>query len=327
MKRLNETMQELNANMSELVLDANARATLQHLVESAARLAGDSPSPPAASPPSCEDNAELMDTNDANDLSAAAGAKQDLLARLSQPLLDALCDSLAQLRTQPSALLFLRVALKFARGEKRSLMCALVEMLNEPFICEPSRGAAASGRRRNAKRPQSHTFKPPVATATGTSKSSSNRKRKGGLVVDAMLAARDRKLKKRRALPEASEAAADAATGDDSEEGSGGAQVHLADSAAGHMVLRRIIEDDAARLSAGDSEVFAHIVIESLAAGSLVHWLASNRACFVLLSLLELNDTAVNKWLHRELSGSLAGWQPQHPGGRLLLDKLQSTAH
>ena len=157
------------------------------------------------------------------------------------------------------------------------------------------------------------------------------------------------------------------------------------------------------------AEVFAHIVIESLAAGSLVHWLASNRACFVLLrrvfqtiaasfgkdllvlyyctsrliqmystlctrirgirtvtqlaylrvycrdvlvqlcaycpimylyeyeytsirplnhcSLLELNDTAVNKWLHRELSGSLAGWHPQHPGGRLLLDKLQPTAH
>ena len=143
-------------------------------------------------------------------------------------------------------------------------MCALVELLNEPFICEPSPAGAASvsagsGRRRKAKRPLSHTFKPAVATGTGTSSSSSsNRKRKGGLVVDAVLAARDRAQKKRRALSEASQAAADAAA-NGLEEGSRGAQVqpcHLADSAAGHMVLRRIIEDDAARLNAGASGVF-----------------------------------------------------------------------
>ena len=108
--------------MSELVLDANARATLQHLLESGACLAGDSPSAPATSAPSCEGTSELMDTSDANDRSAAAGAKQELLARLSQPLLDALRDSLAQFRTQPSALLFLRVALKFARGTRSPLL-------------------------------------------------------------------------------------------------------------------------------------------------------------------------------------------------------------
>ena len=143
-------------------------------------------------------------------------------------------------------------------------MRALVEMLNEPFTCEPSPAGAASGsavscRRRNAKRPLSHTFKPAVASGSGKSSSNSNRKRKGGLVVDAVLAARDRAQKKRRALSEASQAAADAAAAGDSEEGSRGAQMqpcHLADSAAGHMMLRRIIEDDAARLSACDSGVF-----------------------------------------------------------------------
>ena len=72
--------------------------------------------------------------------------------------------------------------------------------------------------------------------------------------MDAMLAARDRAQKKRRARPEASQAATDAAAGADAEEAS--RPCHLADSAAGHMVLRRIIEDDVARLSAGDSGSF-----------------------------------------------------------------------
>lgn len=126
--------------MCELVLDANARIFLQYLLdarsplcvpadlrallERGAHIIASSRSTSTEKMSSDEESGEELeltheqqsDTN-ASTSDARSASKQELLrARISQPLLDALRDSIGDLRVQPSALVFLRLALKFARG-------------------------------------------------------------------------------------------------------------------------------------------------------------------------------------------------------------------
>lgn len=123
-------------------------------------------------------------------------------------------------------------------------MCSLVSLLNEPFTCEPTRSptaepgsdSAEAGSRRihSVKSSQSRTYKSQSAS------------------IDAILAARDRAKKKRRAhdlQSHSPDAVASAGDGDGERGEQHQSHPHLADSGAGHVVLRRIIEDDAARLS------------------------------------------------------------------------------
>lgn len=124
--------------MCELVLDANARIFLQYLLdarsplcvpadlrallERGANFLAPSRSTSTEKMSSGEESGEELELtheqqSDTSTSDARSASKQELLrARISQPLLDALRDSIDDLRAQPSALVFLRLVLKFARG-------------------------------------------------------------------------------------------------------------------------------------------------------------------------------------------------------------------
>jgi len=62
-----------------------------------------------------------------------------------------------------------------------------------------------------------------------------------------------------------------------------------------HIAMKKIIANDKTRMEAGEGILFSAILMESLPKSTIKVWAASNRGCFVLLSLLEVGCSTITE--------------------------------
>lgn len=91
-----------------------------------------------------------------------------------------------------------------------------------------------------------------------------------------------------------------------------------------HIVLKKIIKNDKDRLSAdANAKTFGDFLVQELTEETLQSWLPINRACFVLLNIIENNSEAVQKQVKTLLNKHLTLLKKQKfNGAQLLLKKL-----
>ncbi|KAM9735006.1 pumilio homolog 3 isoform 2-T3 [Menidia menidia] len=101
-------------------------------------------------------------------------------------------------------------------------------------------------------------------------------------------------------------------------------QLHVAEHPAGHLVLKWLIEQDAALEQAGKEERFGRILVDTVGTEKMKSWVRANRGAMVLCSLLNSSDGAVAS----QLKGALQPLVPQlrsstgSKGGEVLLENL-----
>ncbi|XP_075158929.1 pumilio and CPL domain-containing protein penguin [Haematobia irritans] len=92
-----------------------------------------------------------------------------------------------------------------------------------------------------------------------------------------------------------------------------------------HIILKKIIKNDKERLSKDSKgETFGSILVQELSDETLKSWININRACFILLNIVENNSEDVQKQLKDLLKSHMATLKKQKfNGAQLLLKKLK----
>lgn len=89
-----------------------------------------------------------------------------------------------------------------------------------------------------------------------------------------------------------------------------------------HIVLKKIIKNDKERLAQdSSSETFGNLLIQELNEDTLKSWLSINRACFVLLNIVENNTDELQKQVKKLLKPYTALLKKQKFNGAQLLQK------
>lgn len=90
-----------------------------------------------------------------------------------------------------------------------------------------------------------------------------------------------------------------------------------------HIALKKIIANDKTRMEKGDGILFSAILLESLSKSTIKAWAASNRGCFILVSLIEVNCSTITEKVREHIQpvrNSLS--KMTFKGAELLLGKL-----
>lgn len=89
-----------------------------------------------------------------------------------------------------------------------------------------------------------------------------------------------------------------------------------------HIVLKKIIKNDKERLTQDSSnETFGNLLIQELNEDTVKSWLSINRACFVLLNIVENNTDELQKQVKKLLKPHSALLKKQKFNGAQLLQK------
>lgn len=89
-----------------------------------------------------------------------------------------------------------------------------------------------------------------------------------------------------------------------------------------HIVLKKIIKSDKERLQQdSSSETFGHLLIQELTEETLLKWITINRACFVLLNIVENNNEEIVKQIKALLQPHTSILKKQKFNGSQLLQK------
>ncbi|XP_035829292.1 pumilio homolog 3 [Aplysia californica] len=100
--------------------------------------------------------------------------------------------------------------------------------------------------------------------------------------------------------------------------------IAMVEHTACHMALKKIIANDRIRMEAGEGILFSAVLLESLPKSTIKSWAASNRGCFVLVSLLEVGCSTITERVQENLQPvrkSLS--KMSFKGAELLLSKLE----
>lgn len=87
-----------------------------------------------------------------------------------------------------------------------------------------------------------------------------------------------------------------------------------------HVALKKLVKLDAQKLER-DNPTFGTALSSNLTPETLEHWIPLNRACFILLNILENSNETTQKNLKSKLNKKLLKSQT-HPGAKILLKKL-----
>lgn len=69
-----------------------------------------------------------------------------------------------------------------------------------------------------------------------------------------------------------------------------------------HVILKKIIKNDKNRLEANDQcETFGSLLVKAISTETLEKWLTVNRACFVLLNIVENNNEQTKNELRNRM--------------------------
>ncbi|KAL3869283.1 hypothetical protein ACJMK2_041986 [Sinanodonta woodiana] len=98
---------------------------------------------------------------------------------------------------------------------------------------------------------------------------------------------------------------------------------HIVENPAGHMTLKRLIQNDKDRMKAGAGVLFSEVLLRNLGEGSLKSWAACNRGCFTLVFLMELEHPEITKQVTSQLMGIRKSLKKMtFKGAQVLLQKL-----
>ncbi|KAK3606156.1 hypothetical protein CHS0354_010789 [Potamilus streckersoni] len=98
---------------------------------------------------------------------------------------------------------------------------------------------------------------------------------------------------------------------------------HIVENPAGHMTLKRLIQNDKDRMKSGAGVLFSEVLLMNLGEGSLKSWAACNRGCFTLVFLLELEHPEITKHVVSQLMGIRKSLKKMtFKGAQVLLQKL-----
>ncbi|KAJ8306342.1 hypothetical protein KUTeg_016887 [Tegillarca granosa] len=100
-------------------------------------------------------------------------------------------------------------------------------------------------------------------------------------------------------------------------------KMHIVEHPAGHMTLKRLIQNDKDRIQAGQSVIFSKVLLDTLPDGALKSWAAFNRGCFTLVFLLELDHPDITDIVTTQLTGIRKSLKKMTlKGAQILLQKL-----
>jgi len=92
---------------------------------------------------------------------------------------------------------------------------------------------------------------------------------------------------------------------------------------AAHIALKKIIANDKVRMERGDGILFSAILLESLSKSTVKAWAASNRGCFILVSLIEVNCSTITDRVRDHIQPVRKSLSKMtFKGAELLLQKL-----
>lgn len=100
--------------------------------------------------------------------------------------------------------------------------------------------------------------------------------------------------------------------------------INMIEHPACHIALKKIIANDKARMEAGEGILFSAILLEALPKSAIKVWAASNRGCFILVSLLEVGCSTITEKVTSHLQPVLKSLSKMtFKGAELLLAKLE----
>lgn len=102
--------------------------------------------------------------------------------------------------------------------------------------------------------------------------------------------------------------------------------LHILENPAGHMTIKRLIQNDKLRMSSGETVLFSEVLLQNLPEGTLKSWASCNRGCFTILFLIDLGHPEVTKKVIEQLKGvKLALKKMTFTGAQHLLQKLEEV--
>jgi pumilio family protein 6 len=98
---------------------------------------------------------------------------------------------------------------------------------------------------------------------------------------------------------------------------------HIIDHPAGHLSMKRLILNDAQRVKQGESVLFSRILLDIVPASCLQSWTTCNRGCFVIISLLEVEQDDISSRVKQQLVTVQSSLSTRNfKGATVLLKKL-----
>ncbi|GFO18913.1 pumilio domain-containing protein kiaa0020 homolog [Plakobranchus ocellatus] len=100
--------------------------------------------------------------------------------------------------------------------------------------------------------------------------------------------------------------------------------INMVEHPASHIALKKIIANDKARLDAGEGILFSSILLEALPKSTIKVWAASNRGCFILVSLLDVGCSTVTENVKTNLQPVMKSLKKMtFKGAEILLERLE----
>ncbi|KAL5022835.1 hypothetical protein ScPMuIL_001990 [Solemya velum] len=101
--------------------------------------------------------------------------------------------------------------------------------------------------------------------------------------------------------------------------------MHIVEHPAGHITLKKLIQNDKDRIEAGETVLFSQRLLAALPDGALKSWAACNRGCFMLISLIELDHPGIKDTVVSQLTGIKKSLKKvTFKGAQILLQKLEN---
>ncbi|XP_035995907.1 pumilio homolog 3 [Fundulus heteroclitus] len=102
-------------------------------------------------------------------------------------------------------------------------------------------------------------------------------------------------------------------------------ELHMAEHPAGHLVLKWLIEQDAALAAAGRDERFSRILVDTVGTETMKSWVKVNRGAMVLCSLLDSCERSVAEEVKEALTAISSELRriKNNKGAEILLEKLK----
>ncbi|GFS01670.1 pumilio domain-containing protein KIAA0020 homolog [Elysia marginata] len=99
--------------------------------------------------------------------------------------------------------------------------------------------------------------------------------------------------------------------------------INMVEHPASHIALKKIIANDKTRLEAGEGILFSSILLEALPKSTIKVWAASNRGCFILVSLLDVGCSTVTENVKASLQPVMKSLRKMtFKGAEILLERL-----
>lgn len=99
--------------------------------------------------------------------------------------------------------------------------------------------------------------------------------------------------------------------------------INMVEHPASHIALKKIIANDKTRLESGEGILFSSILLEALPKSTIKVWAASNRGCFILVSLLDVGCSTVTENVKASLQPVMKSLKKMtFKGAEILLERL-----